>query len=423
MMCPSDLIDGGGDFPAGTRTPEEAVHFGVAHRIRAEILAALHEGPASRSELAELLELPRQKLRYHLAELQKDGSIEIAEWRPVGNLNEAIYRGCRLAFYSEKAWASMSEADKQVTSALILQATWAEALSSLWAGKFHSDPQVAVIWNRIPLDARGRKALYLEQKRSWERLSEIEANSAARRISTGKQGTSYVVASLGFERSRNAAPQSQPLESGVCADSPLRVPDQAGRTVEESLGHSIGHRIRVELLAALHEGPATVSKLSTIVRQPLALTDYHVDELVKDGAVCEVETRSVRNFEQSVYAVVKLPFYSADDWQKLSPEDRQVTSAISIRAAIAEAQASLWAGKFSCDPEVMVAWNRLLLDSKGRTELALEQERSWANICDIASSAEARLASEGHQSAKMIVVTLWGFERSRTKPPSPLARP
>ncbi len=404
-----------GAFPAGTRTVEEAVHFGVAHRVRAEILAALHDGPASRSQLAEILKLPRQKLRYHLAELQKDGSIELSEWRSVGNLQEAVYRACRRAFYSEDDWASMSVAERQAISALILQSTWAEALSSLWAGKFHSDPQVAVIWNRIPLDTVGRRELAAEQKRSWERLCDIEAGSATRRISNGAPGRSYVVASLGFERSRSTPPEPQPLESGVCVDTQLRGPEHEGRTVEEALSHSIGHRIRVELLAALHEGPATVSELYRMVRQPIGLTDYHIGELLKDGAIREVDEISVRNFKQSVYGVVKFPFYSAEDWQKLSREDRQVFSAISIRAAIAEAQASLWAGKFSSDPEVMVAWNRLLLDEEGRTALATEQEMSWGNICSIADRAAARLA-ERQETGKMVVVVLWGFERSRPMP-------
>lgn len=406
-------------FPAGVRSAEESVHFGVGHRIRIEILAALHEGPASRSQLAKMLRLPRHKLRYHIYELQKDGSIEIAARRKIGNLTEVIYRVNRLAFFSEEDWLSLSVADRQVTSALILQATWVEALASLWAGKFHSDPRVAVIWNRIVLDAQGRAELLEEQKRSWDRISGIEAIATTRRLKSKAPGIIYVVASLGFERSRSTAPAPQVLESGVCLDAPLRPPDASGRTVEEALSHSVGHRIRVELLAALHEGPATASQLSRMIGQPLNLTDYHIDELVSDGAVRVVDTTYVRNIEQPIYGVVKLPFYTDDDWKHLSREERQVFSAIAIRAAIAEAQASLWAGKFALDPQVMVAWNRISLDPLGREELADEQAASWYRICGIEKRAIKRLEAS-NERGKVFVVTIWGFERSRTSAPPPL---
>lgn len=49
---------------------------------------------------------------------------------------------------------------------------------------------------------RGRRDLADEQDRSWLRIREIEAESANRRAESGEVGTSYVVTSFGFQRSR-----------------------------------------------------------------------------------------------------------------------------------------------------------------------------------------------------------------------------
>ena len=416
-------MTGGQEFTvsAGQRSVEESVGFAASHRTRAEILAALHEGPATGPQLADILGQPRHRLRYHLEELLKDGSIEIAQVRKVANVVTHVYRVTRLPYYSEEDWCAMTMGQRQVTSALILQAAWAEALASLYAGKFHNDPQVAVIWNRILLDRRGREELAREQKRSWDRIHEIEAESAARRLRSKEAGTTYVVTSLGYERSRNVAPDPQPLETGISDTTPSELGDlrASSRSVPEAVSHSIAHRIRAEILAALHEGPATTAALGRMLGQPLGLLDYHVNQLLADGAIRVTATKRVRNFEQAIYAVVKLPFYSDREWQRLTPEERQVFSAIILRAAIAESMASLWAGKFHSDPEVMVAWNRILLDPKGRDALLKEQSDSYARICQIEADAESRLDSSDEQG-RMYVVTLLGYERSRTSPPTPV---
>jgi DNA-binding transcriptional ArsR family regulator len=408
----------------GQRSVEESVGFGLGHRLRIEILAALHEGPASAAQLATMLQQPRHRLRYHLEELLKDGSVEIARQEPAGNMTVNFYRVTRLAFYSEADWRGMAMGERQVTSALILQASWAEALASLWAGKFHSDPEVTVIWNRIRLDPEGRSQLHAEQGRSWERIAEIEASAANRRAASKAPGDRFVVTSLGFERGRISAPAPQPLESGICEDAPPGLSHSAnsGRTVEEAVSHSIGHRIRVEVLAALHEGPATASALARMIGQPLSLLDYHVRQLVEDGAIRVTATRRIRNLSQPVYDVIKLPFYDETSWRRLTREDRQVFSAISLRAAMAESLASLWAGKFHSDPLVMVAWNRIVLDQRGRRDLAEEQQRSWKRICCIEVDAARRLRGSG-KDGKMYVVTLLGYERGRSTAPEPLTHP
>jgi DNA-binding transcriptional ArsR family regulator len=198
---------------AAERGIEESVSFALAHRIRIEILAALHEGPASSKELAEILHQPLSTIDHHVKALLKDASIEIAKVKKIGNLVQHVYCMVRLPFYSDEDVAAMTRDERQALAGLILQAAMAEALASLWAGKLHSDRRVMLAWNRINLDERGREDLADELAGSWKRVEEIEAESTNRQAETGEQGVTHVVTLLGYERSRTSAPDPVPSPS------------------------------------------------------------------------------------------------------------------------------------------------------------------------------------------------------------------
>lgn len=59
--------------------------------IRTRLLAELSE-PGSATTLAARLGVPRQKLNYHLRQLEKHGLVELVEERRRGNVNERILR-------------------------------------------------------------------------------------------------------------------------------------------------------------------------------------------------------------------------------------------------------------------------------------------------------------------------------------------
>ncbi|MET9490535.1 helix-turn-helix domain-containing protein [Nocardia sp. NPDC006630] len=59
--------------------------------IRSRILAALAE-PGSAAMLAVRLGLPRQKVNYHLKELERHGLVELEVERRKGNVTERVYR-------------------------------------------------------------------------------------------------------------------------------------------------------------------------------------------------------------------------------------------------------------------------------------------------------------------------------------------
>lgn len=65
--------------------------------IRSRLLAALVE-PGSATTLAAQLGLPRQKVNYHLRELERHGLVELVEERRRGNMTERVMRATAHSF-------------------------------------------------------------------------------------------------------------------------------------------------------------------------------------------------------------------------------------------------------------------------------------------------------------------------------------
>lgn len=191
----------------GARSIEDSVSYSVGHRIRIEILAALHEGPMSATDLAKFLRQPIGNITHHIEELLKDGSIEIARTERVrGNISQNFYVVVELPKFSDEEAAALSPEERQALAALILQASMAECLASLWTGKLHSDPRAFLSWNRLYFDKQGREDFADELLGSWERIEEIEAESINRMAKSGESGTTYIATSFGYQRSRNSPP-------------------------------------------------------------------------------------------------------------------------------------------------------------------------------------------------------------------------
>jgi hypothetical protein len=184
------------------RSLEEAVSYAVGHRIRIEILCLLNEATYSASELAELTRWPLTTISHHIKEMLSSGSIEVARIAKVRNTDQHFYRAVELPFVSDEEAATLSPEVKQEYAAVVLQAIVAESLAALRTQKLNTDPRVWMSWCWYSLDEQGREELADEQRESWDRIVEIEARSTNRRAISGEEATTFIAASLGFERSR-----------------------------------------------------------------------------------------------------------------------------------------------------------------------------------------------------------------------------
>ena len=192
-----------------------------------------------------------------------------------------------------------------------------------------------------------------------------------------------------------------------------------GRDTPEAVSYAIGHRIRVEILAALHDlGSASAIELARVVHQPLSTVTHHVGELLKSDSILIDRTERVRSVEQRFYRVIGPRFTSDEEMLEKTEEERQETYRVALEAMLAEVLAGFWAGKLPADPRAFLCWNWLNVDARGRDEIADEQLRSWRRLEEIQAAADARRAESGEDPIT-VVVTSTGFERPRAAPHPP----
>jgi DNA-binding transcriptional ArsR family regulator len=190
------------------------------------------------------------------------------------------------------------------------------------------------------------------------------------------------------------------------------------RGFQDAVSYAVGHRIRVEILAVLHERDASANELARMVGQPLSTVTHHVGELLKAASIEVGRTERVRSVNQHFYRVAGAAFMSDDEVGAISEEARQEISMMVLQALTAEALAAFWNGKLTSDPRVCLLWSWFNVDGEGREEIADEQARSWSRICAIRDASDARRAESGEEAVSILVSAL-GFERCRTAPGPP----
>lgn len=190
------------------------------------------------------------------------------------------------------------------------------------------------------------------------------------------------------------------------------------RGFQDAVSYAIGHRIRVEILAVLHERDASANELARSVGQPLSTVTHHVGELLKAGSIEIGRSEKVRSVNQHFYRVPGSDLISDEDMEAMSEEARQEISMMVLQGLTAEALAAFWNGRLTSDPRVCLLWSWFNVDGRGREEIADEQARSWQRICAIRDESDARRAESGEEAVSVLVSAL-GFERCRTAPGPP----
>ncbi|GLW73447.1 transcriptional regulator [Kitasatospora phosalacinea] len=150
--------------------------------MRARLLAALAE-PGSAAALAARLGLPRQKVNYHLKELERHGLVELAEERRKGNMTERVYRATAASYViSPAALAAVSpdpsRSPDQLSARwlLALGARLVQEVGSLLTGAARARQRVA----SFGIDARIRFASAADRAAFAEELSQAVAALVSR---------------------------------------------------------------------------------------------------------------------------------------------------------------------------------------------------------------------------------------------------
>lgn len=188
-------------------------------------------------------------------------------------------------------------------------------------------------------------------------------------------------------------------------------PGQRGKSIEEVVAYAVGHRIRVHVLIVLNEGTYTAAQIAEIIGEPLNNVSNHIRELLDAGSIELAKTVPKRNVLQHYYRAVEMPYFSDEEAEAMTHEQRQVIAGLIVQSAAAEVMAALWAGKLA-DPRTHLAWNWFNVDQRGREEIEAEQRRHWERMQEIEAEATNRRAESG-EDAQSMLVTLFAYERAR----------
>ena len=154
-------------------------------------------------------------MTHHVNELVDRGAIELARTEPARNWTRHYYRAVEQPLITEEQALKMTPQQRQIFVGVVLQSIMVESMSAFWAGNLIDEPsQTLLSWRWFNVDRQGQFEIIDELAESWDRIEQIQARSAARRIESEEEAISMIVAMQGFRRSRPSsrppAPQANP---------------------------------------------------------------------------------------------------------------------------------------------------------------------------------------------------------------------
>jgi DNA-binding transcriptional ArsR family regulator len=186
---------------------------------------------------------------------------------------------------------------------------------------------------------------------------------------------------------------------------------QRGKSIEEVVSYSLGHRIRIEILTLLNEAVYTPNEISEILDEPLGTVSHHINELVDGGAIELARTEPANNWIRHYYRAVEQPYVSEEEALAMTPHQRQIFAGVVLQCMMAEAMSAFWAGNMIEDPSnVLLSWRWFNVDGQGQREIVEELQSSWERIQGIEVRATERRAESGEDAVTMIVA-MQGFQR------------
>lgn len=194
-----------------------------------------------------------------------------------------------------------------------------------------------------------------------------------------------------------------------------------GRTIEEVVSYSLGHRTRIEILTLLNEATYTPDEIAEMLGEPLGRVTHHINELVDRGAIELAKTEPARNWTRHYYRAVEQPYISEEQALRMTPQQRQIFVGVVLQSIMVESMSAFWAGNLIDEPShTLLSWRWFNVDRQGQQEIIEELAGSWERVQEIEARSTAR-RSETNEEAISMVVAMQGFKRSRAsrRPPAP----
>jgi DNA-binding transcriptional ArsR family regulator len=188
------------------RSPDATLGAAVAHPLRCRCLAILADRVASPAEIARELRLEVSNVGYHVGALASAGLIEEVGQRPVRGAVEHFYRAVVRPLTSIEDEEALS-IDKRLSFArTIWSLITANATTALQSGVLVERPEHHLTRVPIRVDEQGWDELAVAYMELYERVYEIQADSAERLGQDPEDPGISALSVLAFFETPEAAP-------------------------------------------------------------------------------------------------------------------------------------------------------------------------------------------------------------------------
>jgi DNA-binding transcriptional ArsR family regulator len=191
---------------ATRRSPDATLGAAVAHPLRCRCLAILADRVASPAEIARELRLEVSNVGYHVGALADAGLIEEVGQRPVRGAVEHFYRAVVRPITSRDDEEALSLDKRTSFARTIWSLITANATTALEAGTLVDRPEHHLTRVPIRVDEQGWQELAVAYMEMYERVYEIQTESAERLGDEPDDPGISVLSVLAFFETPEAAP-------------------------------------------------------------------------------------------------------------------------------------------------------------------------------------------------------------------------
>jgi predicted transcriptional regulator len=183
------------------------------------------------------------------------------------------------------------------------------------------------------------------------------------------------------------------------------------KKIEEAVQFALAHWIRLEILILLNEAAYTTSEVSELSEIELKKISNHMQEMLNDGSV-EVAKKEQRHGTMVYwYRALKLPEYTKEEAEALTPMERQLIAGVIVQSGSAELMSALFKGNLA-DPRSILSWDMYDVDEQGREDIERDCTRHLERLMEIQCESVERVAASKAETTPMIV-NLAAFTRAR----------
>lgn len=168
------------------------------HPLRTEIIAILNDRSASPREMADMLGEELSSVSYHTKELLKLECIEVVDREQVRGALKTRYRATTRMLLDTPDWERLDKTVRTGISINAVNEVTHRAFDAVEAGTFDSRTDRTVITLKMDVDDRGWQDANEALRIAYERLGEVEAEAATRKVE-GAPTFRMTASLLGYE--------------------------------------------------------------------------------------------------------------------------------------------------------------------------------------------------------------------------------